>query len=84
MNAFKNLLTVAEETRLRALDVWHQTFENQALRMECPDRYHEELLRQCDEMDRRGIITWNEWRDLRIKADQAYLNAVAGHDYHSQ
>jgi hypothetical protein len=35
-------------------------------------------------MDRRGIITWNEWRDLRIKADQAYLNAVAGHDYHSQ
>lgn len=82
MNVFRNLLTVAQETRLRALDAWHVTFEDQALRMECPDRYHEELLRQCDEMDRQGIISWEECRELRRLADQAYLDAVAGRDYH--
>ncbi|MBC3207464.1 MULTISPECIES: hypothetical protein [unclassified Pseudomonas] len=82
MNAFKHLLTAAQVTRLQALDTWHQTLDDQALRMECPDRYHEELLRQCDEMDRRGIVTWSEWRDLRIEADQAYLRAIAGNDYH--
>jgi hypothetical protein len=33
-------------------------------------------------MDRLGIVSWQEWRDLRIEADQAYLRAVAGEDYH--
>jgi hypothetical protein len=32
-------------------------------------------------MDRLGIVTWTEWRDLPMKADQAYLRAVAGKDY---
>ncbi|MNY26913.1 hypothetical protein D3C86_1607850 [compost metagenome] len=50
--------------------------------MDCPDAYHDELLRQSDEMDRLGIVTWTEWRDLRMEADQAYLRAVAGEDYH--
>ncbi|WP_430962760.1 hypothetical protein [Pseudomonas juntendi] len=49
--------------------------------MDTPDDYHEELLRQADEMDRRGIICWQEWRDLRLEADAAYLRAVAGEDY---
>ncbi|HCS41392.1 MAG TPA: hypothetical protein DIW52_00985 [Pseudomonas sp.] len=82
MNSFRNLLTQAEERRLCALDCWHRALENIALRMESPDVYHEELLRQSDEMDRQGIVTWEEWRDLRIEADQAYLRAVAGEDYH--
>ncbi len=47
-----------------------------------PDAYHDELLRQSDEMDRLGILTWGEWRDLRREADDAYLRAVAGDDYH--
>jgi hypothetical protein len=81
MNAFKNLLTPAQETRLRALDAWHRALENKQLRMDCPDAYHDELVRQTDEMDRLGIVTWNEWRDLRMQADQAYLRAVAGEDY---
>jgi hypothetical protein len=55
--------------------------DNGALRRDCPDAYHEELLRQSDEMDRQGIITWQEWRDLRIEADQAYLRAIAGDDF---
>ncbi|MNF11375.1 hypothetical protein D3C80_2125850 [compost metagenome] len=50
--------------------------------MESPDAYHEELLRQSDEMDRQRIVSWQEWRDLRIKADEAFLRAVAGEDYH--
>ena len=82
MNSFKNLLTPAHERRLRALDFWHRALEDIALRMESPDAYHEELLRQSDEMDRQRIVSWEEWRDLRIRADQAYLRAVAGEDYH--
>jgi hypothetical protein len=82
MNSFRNLLTPAHERRLRALDDWHQTLENTALRMESPDAYHEELLRQSDEMDRQSMVSWEEWRDLRVRADQAYLRAVAGDDYH--
>jgi hypothetical protein len=83
MNAFKNLLTLAQERRLLVLDFWHRALENRSLRMDCPDAYHEELLRQADEMDRQGIVGWEEWRDLRVEADQAYLRAVAGEDYHS-
>ncbi|MFJ3366554.1 hypothetical protein [Pseudomonas sp. NPDC086251] len=82
MKVFKDLLTPEEENRLQALDNWHRTFEDKRLRMECPDAYHEELLRQSDEMDRRRIVTWVEWRDLRCAADQAYLQAIAGGDYH--
>jgi hypothetical protein len=82
MNAFKNLLTAAQERRFRALDSWHRALENCSLRMDCPDAYHEELLRQADEMDRQGVVDWEEWRDLRVEADQAYLRAVAGADYH--
>jgi hypothetical protein len=81
MNAFKNLLTPAQEARLRALDAWHCALENKRLRMDCPDAYHDELVRQSDEMDRLGLVTWDEWRDLRVQADQAYLRAVAGEDY---
>lgn len=82
MSAFKNQLTFVQETRLLALDAWHRALENLELRMECPDAYHDELLRQSDEMDRLGILTWGEWRDLRREADDAYLRAVAGDDYH--
>lgn len=38
-------------------------------------------IRQADEMDRRGIICWQEWRDLRLEADATYLRAVGGQDY---
>jgi hypothetical protein len=83
MNAFKNQLTPAQERRLCALDSWHQALENIALRMESPETWHEELLRQSDEMDRQRMVSWEEWRDLRIAADQAFVRAVAGEDYHS-
>lgn len=81
MNVFTGLLTLAQENRLQALDAWHRAFEDRALRMECPDAYHDELLRQSDEMDRKGIVSWDEWRDLRCAADEAYLRAIAGEDY---
>lgn len=83
MKSFQNQLTPAQEQRLCALDAWHCALENCALRMDCPDAYHEELLRQADEMDRLGIVNWEEWRDLRLEADAAYSRAVAGGDYHS-
>lgn len=82
MNAFKNQLTPEQDLRLQALDGWHRALENRELRMDCPDAYHDELLRLSDEMDRLGMLTLAEWRDLRRAADVAYLHAVAGEDYH--
>jgi len=82
MNAFKNQLTPEQESRLQALDAWLRAMDNRPLRMECPDAYHDELLRLSDEMDRLGMLTLTEWRDLRRDADEAYLRAVAGEDYH--
>ncbi|MFJ7792611.1 hypothetical protein [Pseudomonas sp. NPDC096950] len=82
MKSFQNQLTPAQEQRLCALDAWHRALDDCSLRMECPDAYHEELLRQADEMDRQGIVNWEEWRDLRLEADAAYSRAVAGGDYH--
>lgn len=83
MNVFRNQLTTEQEARLLALDAWHRMSENRALRMDCPDAWHDELLRQSDEMDRLGMLTLTEWCDLRRDADEAYLRAVAGEDYHA-
>lgn len=82
MYAFRNLLTPTQEQRLRALDAWHRARDNKPLRMDCPDTWHDELVRQTDEMDRLGIISWSEWRDLRLEADRAYREAITGADYH--
>ncbi|MBB6157842.1 hypothetical protein HDC30_005094 [Pseudomonas sp. JAI115] len=82
MNTYKSLLSADQEAKLRAYDRWHRVLENCSLRRDSPDAYHDELLRQADEMDRLGIVTWQEWHELRIKADHAYLRAVAGADYH--
>lgn len=82
MNVFKNQLTRAQESRLLAFDAWYRALENIELRMDCSDAYHDELLRQSDEMDRLGMVTLAEWRDLRSEADGAYLRALAGEDYH--
>lgn len=82
MKSFQDgLLAPDEERRLLALSSWHDALDDRTLRMNCPDAYHEELLRQADEMDRLKIVTWQEWRDLRVEADQAYLRAVAGDDF---
>lgn len=83
MNTCKSLFSPDQEAKLRAYDRWHRALDDCSTRMDCPDAYHDELLRQADEMDRLGIVTWQEWRELRIEADQAYLEAVAGSDYHT-
>jgi hypothetical protein len=82
MNICKNIFSVDQEAKLRAFDRWHRALDDCALRKNCPDAYHDELLRLADEMDRLGMIDWQEWRDLRLEADQAFLRAVAGADYH--
>lgn len=84
MNTYKSLLSPDQEAKLRAYDRWHRVFDDCSLRMNSPDAYHDELLRQADDMDRLGVVTWQEWRELRIEADQAYLGAVAGADYHGR
>lgn len=82
MSSFKPLLTPLQHQRLCALDAWHRALEDCTLRMNCPDTYHETLIRHADEMDRNGLVNWQEWRDLRAEADRAYMRAVAGEDYH--
>ncbi|MDR6712526.1 hypothetical protein J2W83_002127 [Pseudomonas hunanensis] len=81
MKVFSASLTPHDESRLNALARWSQLLDNRQLRMDCPNEYHDQLLRQADEMDRVGIVSWQEWRDLRIEADQRYLSAIAGADY---
>lgn len=82
MRTLEKNLSAAQLLKLNCLALWYRVLEDKVLRMDSPDDYHEELLRQADEMDRRGIINWQEWRDLRIEADEAYLRVVAGEDYH--
>lgn len=81
MNTCKSLFSPDQEAKLRAYDRWHRARDDCSMRTDCPDAYHDKLLRQADEMDRLGIVTWQEWRDLRIEADKAYMEAVAGADY---
>jgi len=82
MNAFTKPVG-AEQRRLEAITRWFVTFDDQAIRRNCPSSYHEELLRQADEMDRLDLIDWEAWRDLRRLADQSFMMAVAGADYHA-
>ncbi|OAI86129.1 hypothetical protein [Pseudomonas putida] len=65
----------------RALDAWFAIYDDHRLRRERPDDYHDELLRRADEMDRQGLVGWQQWRDLRTLADRSYLRAVAGDDF---
>ncbi|WP_229610246.1 hypothetical protein [Pseudomonas putida] len=83
MRTFEKDLSALQLLKLNCLAGWFRVLEDRALRMDSPDDYHEELLRRADEMDRQGIISWQEWRDLRQEADAAYLRAVAGDDYAS-
>ncbi|MDH4552701.1 hypothetical protein ABI582_07690 [Pseudomonas sp. SAS7] len=83
MRTFEKDLSAPQLLKLNCLAGWFRVLEDRALRMDSPDDYHEELLRRADEMDRQGIISWQEWRDLRREADAAYLRAVAGDDYPS-
>lgn len=69
------------EQKLLAMNHWFSVLDNVALRMDSPDRYHEELLRQADEMDRLGLVDWAERQELRRLADRVWLRAVAGADY---
>nr|WP_314481146.1 hypothetical protein [uncultured Pseudomonas sp.] len=71
----------SELVRLEAINRWFSTFDDHALRSACPSSYHEELLRQADEMDRLGLIDWQQWRDLRQLADRAFTRALEGADY---
>ncbi|WP_416739168.1 hypothetical protein ACM1ZW_20220 [Pseudomonas sp. NFX71] len=60
MNPCKSLFSPDQEAKLRVYDRWHRAIEVCSMRMDCPDAYHDELLRQADEMDRLGIVTWQE------------------------
>ena len=80
MNALCELALLNEQ-KLLAMNHWFSVLDNVALRMDSPDRYHDQLLRQADEMDRLGLIDWAECRALRALADRIWLRAVAGEDY---
>lgn len=81
MNALTGQISI-EQRRLEAINRWFCLFDDLERRRECPSSHHEELLRQVDEMDRLGLVSWEQWRDLRRLADRAFLKAIAGADYH--
>lgn len=74
-------LSKTEQRKLIGISRWKAILDNRKLRMDCPNSYHDELLRAVDELQRLNLVTWEEWRDLRREADAAYLGAVAGLDY---
>ena len=74
-------LSVAEQHRLNAIGAWRALLDDRALRMSCPNSYHDALVRSADELQRLRVISWEECRDLRFEADAAYLLAVAGADF---
>lgn len=69
-----------EARRLVVINKWFGLYDDVQQRRDCPSTYHEELLRQADEMDRLGLVDWREWRDLRRLADRSFLKAIAGDD----
>lgn len=75
------LLSLKEQRKLKALEKWQRALDDQLMRRDCPDAYHEELLRLADEMDRFGLVHFREWHALRIEADVAYLKAVSGSEF---
>lgn len=56
---------------LEAINRWFSTLDDYALRNACPSVYHQELLRQADEMKALGLIAWKQWRDLGRLADRS-------------
>ncbi|MBI6924663.1 MULTISPECIES: hypothetical protein [Pseudomonas] len=56
---------------LEAINRWFSTLDDHALRNACPSVYHQELLRQADEMKALGLIAWKQWRDLGRLADRS-------------
>ncbi|VVP85854.1 hypothetical protein PS910_02411 [Pseudomonas fluorescens] len=50
-------LSAEEHQFLQALARWRSFLEDRALRMDCPDVYHDILLREADELERRGVIS---------------------------
>lgn len=84
MNTCRNVLSPEQEAKLHPFARWHRPLDDCSLRMDCLDAHHEELLRQADEMDWLDVETRQEWRDLRVMADQAYLQQIAGADYHDR
>ncbi|MFA7893177.1 hypothetical protein [Pseudomonas putida] len=63
---------------LEAINRWFSTFDDHTLRNACPSAYHQELLRQADEMGCLGQIDRQQWRDLRQLAGQSFRRALAG------
>lgn len=61
---------------VEAINRWFSTFDDHSARCACPHAYHQELLRQADEMKRLGLIARQQWRDLRQLADRSLQQAL--------
>lgn len=80
MNAYIKF-PLMEVQKYAALDAWFARYDDWKLRRDYPNNYHDDLLRQADEMDRLRLIGFVEWRELRVLADQAFLRSVEGGDF---
>jgi hypothetical protein len=61
----------------QALASWRQLLEHPKIRMDAGEQY-DELLRLADEFHHKGIIDWDERKDLVRKATDFYARAVEG------
>jgi len=66
-----------DDQKAQALHAWYQLLREPQIRMDAEEQY-DELLKAADEMERNGLISGGEWRDLVRKAGVAFSNATEG------
>lgn len=58
------------------LKAWYELLDDEGYRMESPDAYHADLMRQAEELFRTDVIEWADWMELKELADAAYIQAL--------
>lgn len=66
-----------DDRKQQAMAAWNQLLKEPLIRMDCEEQY-DELLKAADEMERAGLITSNEWRQLVREAGTAFAQATEG------
>ena len=66
-----------DDRKQDALAAWYQLLKEPEIRMDCEEQY-DELLKAADEMERTGLISGAEWRQLVREAGVAFANATEG------
>lgn len=65
------------DEKRKALLAWHKLLEEPEIRMDVEEQY-DELLKMADALEKEGLITAAEWRQLVRKAGVKFAQATEG------